>query len=129
MSAFDTEEETLDQEQENVVIEEEKIGEVKISNEVVATIAGAAALETEGVAEMIGGGKWGSKGYTKGVRTVMAEDGVSVDLNVVIAYGHSIPKTGIDVQDRVRAAIENMTGLHVKEVDVHVAGVQLDNQR
>ena len=119
----------MDQEQENVVIEEEKIGEVKISNEVVATIAGAAALETEGVAEMIGGGKWGSKGYTKGVRTVMAEDGVSVDLNVVIAYGHSIPKTGIDVQDRVRAAIENMTGLHVKEVDVHVAGVQLDNQR
>ena len=120
----------MDQEQEIRNLEESgRVGEVQIANEVVATIAGVAALETDGVAEMVGGGKWGSKGYTKGVKVVIGEEGVSADLNLVIAYGHSIPGTGADVQERVKAAIENMTGLTVNEVNVHVAGVQLDNQR
>ncbi|MBR1757558.1 MAG: Asp23/Gls24 family envelope stress response protein [Lachnospiraceae bacterium] len=116
------------EENKEMKIEEtaEKIGEVKIANEVVATIAGLAAAETKGVYELVGGGKWGSKGYTKGVKVVLSEEGVLVDLNVMIAYGHSIPETGEDVQNHVESAIENMTGLKVKEVNVHVAGVQLD---
>ncbi|MBQ4473873.1 MAG: Asp23/Gls24 family envelope stress response protein [Lachnospiraceae bacterium] len=119
----------MDQEENRVLEECGKVGDVKIANEVVATIAGVAALETEGVAEMVGGGKWGSKGYTKGVKVTISEEGVSADLNLIIAYGHSIPGTGSDVQDRVKTAIENMTGLNVNEVNVYVAGVQLDNQR
>ena len=86
-----------------------KIGEVKIADDVVATIAGLAATEIEGV---------------KGVRIEVVAGSVNVELSVVMKYGYSIPKTSHAVQDRVKSSIENMTGLTVQEVNIKIVGVE-----
>lgn len=110
-------------------------GIVKIADDVVAIIAGLAATEVKGVASMAGNipneliAKLGMKKLSKGVRVEVIEEKVSVDLGVNIEYGYNIPVTTKKVQLKVKDAIENMTGLHVEEVNVRVAGVdmQLEN--
>ncbi len=107
-----------------------KIGEVKIADDVVATIAGLAATEIEGVASMQGNltkeivGKLGMKNLSKGVRIEVVAGSVNVELSVVMKYGYSIPKTSHAVQDRVKSSIENMTGLTVQEVNIKIVGVE-----
>ena len=93
------------------------MGQVQIADEVVAIIAGLAATEVEGVASMAGNitnelvSKLGKKSLSKGIR-VKVEDGiVNVNVALNIAYGYSVPKTCKKVQEKVKAAIENMTGL------------------
>lgn len=109
------------------------IGEVKISSDVVAVIAAIAATEVKGVSSMVGNmtneliGKFGVKNLSKGVKVVMNESLVWVDITLNVKYGHSIPVTCRQVQDKVKSAIETMTGLEVEEVNVRIAGVQLDN--
>ena len=109
-----------------------KIGEVKIADDVVATIAGLAATEIEGVAAMQGNitneivGKLGMKNTSKGVRIEVNEGVVNVELSIVVCYGYSIPKLSAAIQDRVKNAIENMTGLKVFDVSIRVVGV--DNE-
>lgn len=111
--------------------EELNMGEVKIADEVVAIIAGLAATEVEGVASMAGNitnelvGKLGMKNLSKGVKVTVSENDVSVDLSLTMDYGYSIPKTSAKVQDRVKSAIESMTGLSVSEVNIHIAGVAM----
>lgn len=106
-----------------------KIGEVQIADEVVAIIAGLAATEIEGVVAMNGNitnelvGKLGMKNLSKGVKVTFAPDSVSVYLALTLEYGFSIPKTSKLVQERVKLAIENMTGLRVSEVNIRIAGV------
>ena len=115
--------------------EEAEDGEIRIADEVVAIIAGIAAMEVQGVASL--GGSWtreliarlGRKDLSKGVRVEITEDGVLADLTVHVKYGFSIPDVSRQVQDKVTSAIENMTGLSVLEVNIRIAGVQLDNQR
>lgn len=110
-------------------------GIVKIADDVVAIITGLAATEVKGVASMAGNipneliAKLGMKKLSKGVRVEVIEEKVSVDLGVNIEYGYNIPETTKKVQLKVKDAIENMTGLHVEEVNVRVAGVdmQLEN--
>lgn len=115
--------------------EDGQFGEIRIADEVVAVIAGLAATEVKGVAAMAGNAtkelisKLGMKNLSKGVKVEINEDSVLVDLTVVMAYGYSIPKVCKTVQDKVSVAIENMTGLRVSEVNIHVAGVQLENQK
>ncbi len=112
-----------------------KIGEVKIADDVVATIAGLAATEVEGVAALTGNltkeivGKLGMKNLSKGVKITLLEKAVSVELSITMKYGYSIPKTCAKVQDKVKTAIENMTGLTVFEVNIRIVGVDIENNR
>ena len=115
--------------------EKEKIGEVQIADEVVAIIAGLAATEVEGVDSMAGNitnelvGKLGMKNLSKGVKVDVTEEHVSVDLSLNIRYGYNIPSVSEQVQEKVSTAIENMTGLTVLDVNVKLAGVNMDEGR
>ena len=108
------------------------IGEVQLANEVVASIAGISASEVEGVDSMAGGlagelaGKFGAKNLSKGVKVEVADDIAMVELGINMKYGYSIPKTCKQVQEKVMQAINSMTGLTVKQVNVRIAGVSLE---
>ena len=114
---------------------DESIGEVKIADEVVTVIAGLAATDVDGVASMEGNitnelvSKLGKKSLSKGIR-VKVEDGiVNVNVALNIAYGYSVPKTCKKVQEKVKAAIENMTGLEVEKVDIQIANVSISKEK
>ena len=114
---------------------EENLGEVKIADEVVAIIAGLAAMEVDGVSSMVGNAtkelvnRLGRKSLSKGVKVDVLDTSVSVDLSLNMEYGYSIPEVCTQVQERVRTAIENMTGLSVIDVNVKIAGVNIDKTR
>ena len=109
-----------------------QLGEVQIADEVVATIAGLAATEVEGVASMAGNitkeliGTLGVKNLSKGVKVLVTDRSVDVDLALNIDYGYSIMKVSEKVQDRVKSAIENMTGLEVDMVNIRIVNVNMD---
>ena len=111
------------------------MGAVRVADSLVAIIAGLAATEVEGVASMAGNitnelvAKLGMKNLSKGVRIDVLEDVVTVDLNLNIEYGYNILETSKTVQEKVKAAIENMTGLTVADVNVRIAGVNMDNEK
>jgi len=108
-----------------------KVGEVQIADEVVAAIAGLAANEVKGVSTPAGNvtnelaSKLGKKNFTKGVKVLVNPDAVSVDMALTLDYGYGIPETAKLVQEKVKLAIENMTGLQVKEVNIRIAGVNI----
>ena len=110
--------------------EKEMMGEVRIADEVVAIIAGLAATEVDGVDSMAGNitnelvGKLGMKN----VKVDVTEEHVSVDLSLNIKYGYNIPDVSERVQDRVKSAIENMTGLTVLDINIRIAGVNINEQ-
>lgn len=115
--------------------EDRNMGVVQIADEVVAIIAGLAATEVEGVASMAGNvtnelvSRLGMKNLSKGVKVTVVENKVNVDLALNLSYGYSIPATSATVQDRVKTAIENMTGLMVEEVNIRIAGVDMGNAK
>ena len=110
----------------------QSIGNVQIADEVVAVIAGLAATEEEGVNKMYGNitneivSKLGMKKLSKGVKILINQDIVDVDLKLVLDYGVNIAKVSEEVQDRVKSAIETMTGLNVEEINIRIAGIQID---
>lgn len=112
--------------------ESNTFGEVQIADEVVAIISGLAALEVEGVAKMSGNvpnelvSMLGMKNLSKGVKVEVAPDSVDVELALEMKYGYSIPKVSKQVQEKVKNAIESMTGLTVESVNVHIVGVAID---
>lgn len=112
-----------------------KLGEVQIADEVVAIIAGLAATEVEGVAAMAGNitneliSKLGMKNLSKGVKVLVTDRNVDVDLALNIEYGYSIMKVSEKVQDKVKAAIENMTGLEVSMVNIRIASVNMEKAK
>ena len=114
------------------IYDDQSIGKVQIADEVVAIIAGLAATEVEGVASMAGNitnelvGKLGMKNLSKGVKVDVLENVVCVNLNLNLEYGYSIPETCKKVQERVKAAIENMTGLQVSDVNISIASVEME---
>ena len=110
------------------------LGEVKIADEVVAIIAGLAAMEVEGVASMAGNAtkelisKLGMKSLSKGVRVDVLECIVTVMMALNLKYGYNIKSTTLKVQEKVKAAIENMTGLEVADVNIRIAGVEIPEE-
>ena len=115
-------------------LESGEAGEVRIADEVVAIIAGLAATEVEGVASMAGNitnelvGKLGMKTLSKGVKLTVVDNTVSVVLSLNLEFGFSVPEVSRRVQEKVKAAIENMTGLEVADVNIRVAGVKVPEE-
>lgn len=106
---------------------------IKISNDVVAVIAGVAVSEVPGVASMSGGFAGGisevlsgKKNLSKGIKVDAGEKEVKIDVNIIVEYGSRIPDVAFDIQNRVKTAVEGMTGLKVVAVNVHVQGVNTE---
>ena len=116
-------------------IKEDKLGDVKIADEVVAIIAGLASTEVEGVSSMAGNitnelvSKLGMKNLSKGIRVDVSDGVVRVDVALNIAYGYAIPDVSAKVQEKVKSAIENMTGLDVSGVNVRIASVDMGKRK
>jgi len=119
----------------HMIHEDGNLGSVQIADEVVAIIAGLAATEVEGVASMAGNvtnelvAKLGMKNLSKGVKVIVTDHNVDVDLALNISYGYSIMKVSEKVQERVKTAIENMTGLHVPMVNIRIASVDMGKEK
>ena len=114
-------------------IEESSNEGIKIANDVVAVIAGVAVSEVRGVASMSGGFAGGisevlsgKKNMSKGIKVDADEKEVKIDVNIIVEYGTRIPDVAFEIQNRVKKSVENMTGLKVAEVNVHVQGVKTD---
>ena len=107
------------------------LGEVKIADEVVAIIAALAATEVEVVDSMAGNitneliSRLGMKNLSKGVKVDVLEGVVTVSLSLNLKYNYSIPEVTRKVQEKVKNAVENMTGLEVADVNIKVAGVEM----
>lgn len=114
--------------------DDSSMGEVKIADEVVAIIAALAATEVEGVASMAGNitneliSRLGMKNLSKGVKVDVLESVVTVSLALNMKYNYSIMDVSAKVQEKVKSAVENMTGLEVADVNVKVAGVEMESQ-
>ena len=112
-------------------IKSDQVGDVRVADEVVAIIAGLATTEVEGVSSMAGNitneivSKLGMKKLSKGILVEVMENEVKVDVAINISYGYSIPEVSSKVQDKVKTAIENMTGLNVAVVNVRIASVDM----
>lgn len=110
------------------------IGKINIADDVVASIAGIAAIEVDGVSRLTGGiskdeaSKLGKKKLAKGVNVSIIDGNVEADISVELEYGNNISKVSKEVQAKVKQTIENMTGLNVSVVNVVVSGIKLDKQ-
>ena len=108
------------------------LGDIQIADEVIAIIAGLAATEVEGVAKMYGNitnelvSKIGIKNLSKGVKVAVTPEDVKVDLSLEVRYGYSVMEVSKKVQEKVKQAIETMTGLDVSMVRVRIAGVAIE---
>ena len=98
----------------------DELGNIHISEEVLAGISAAAALEVEGVSSL---GSQGKKNPARAVHIKLEEEKVVVSMSVLMAYGHTIPEMGKAIQEAVKVAIESMTGLEVSAVNVSVGGI------
>ncbi|KGX90909.1 hypothetical protein N781_05945 [Pontibacillus halophilus JSM 076056 = DSM 19796] len=116
------------------VSDDSTLGNVEIAPEVIEVIAGIAATEVAGVASMRGNfatdvvERLGKKNHGKGVRVDLTDEGIIVDIYVVMDFGISIPKTAQKIQDNVRQGLLNMTALDIKEINVHIVGVQMETK-
>ncbi len=116
----------------HVIHENGQVGSVQIADEVIAIIAGLAATEVEGVASIEDrsanelAGRLGMKTAPKGVKVTVLDTSVSCDLALNLKYGYSIPELALNVQEHVKNAIENMTGLAVIDVNVRISGIETE---
>ncbi len=112
-------------------IKSDEIGEIRVSEEVVAIIAGLAATEVEGVSSMAGNitneivSRLGMKNLSKGIFVEVMDEEIKVDVALNIAYGYAIPEISAKVQERVKSSVENMTGLTVAVVNIRIASVDM----
>lgn len=117
------------------VLQEENVGAVQIANDVVEMIAALAATEIEGVSAMAGNitheimSKVGVKNLSKGVKADIYNKTVTVDVAIIVIYGYNIPAVSQKVQAKVKTAIENMTGLEVTDVNIRIAGVDMQQSK
>lgn len=108
-------------------MENNNFGQVKISNDVIATIAGLAALEVDGVET--------TSTFTdkllknNGVKIQIEDEDVNLDVMVIIEYGVSIQDTAFKVQENVKNTVETMTGLKVSQVNIHVQGISFKKEK
>ena len=114
---------------------DENVGAVQIADDVVAMIASLAATEVDGVSSMAGNitnelmSRVGMKKLTRGVRVMVKDGDVNVDLAVTMDYGFNIPATCQKVQTKVKTAIENMTGLNCSNVNIRIAGISMKRDK
>ncbi|HLR41254.1 MAG TPA: Asp23/Gls24 family envelope stress response protein [Virgibacillus sp.] len=110
------------------------LGKVEIAPEVIEVITGIAASEVDGISSMRGNfatgvvERFGKKSHTKGVKVELTENGVLIDLYVVLIFGVSIPKVAQQLQTNIRQTLKNMTALEIAEINVHVVGIQMDTK-
>jgi len=111
--------------------DDDGLGEMNIAEEVYAITAGNATLDVEGVAAMSGGLAGGiakilgRKNITKGVKIEETEEGITVDLNLIVKYKVKIPEVTLKVQENVKEALETVTGAEVQAVNVNVLGIEM----
>jgi uncharacterized alkaline shock family protein YloU len=110
-------------------------GKVEIAPEVIEVIAGIAASEVEGVSGMRGNfaagvvERLGRKNHGKGVKVELTETGIKIDVYCLMKFGISIPTVAGKIQENIRQALLNMTALEAEEVNIHIVGVQFENQK
>ncbi|QDP40565.1 Asp23/Gls24 family envelope stress response protein [Radiobacillus deserti] len=116
------------------VSEDSSLGNVEIAPEVIEVIAGIATTEVSGVAATRGtfvtgvAERFGKKSHGKGIKVELSEDGVLIDVYAVLEFGSVIHEVAQKVQSNVRQALKNMTGLKIKEINVHVVGIQTEKE-
>lgn len=119
---------------ENIINDEKEFGSIKISNDVIATIAGIAATEVKGVAGKSMGFTGGiteilgMKNLTKGVKVEIENRVAKVDIAIIVEYGVDIAATAKKVQENVKKSVETMTDLLVPEVNVNIQGVNMEKE-
>ena len=127
----------MEEDKENIETEEitsTDNADIKISNDVVASIAGIAVSEVEGVYSMAGGLAGisevfgGKKNLSKGIKVEVGEKETKIDVNIIVEYGVRIPDIAFEIQSRVKKAVETMTGLKVSGVNIHVQGIKTSTQ-
>ncbi len=126
--------ENVEVKEENIIQEAQKVEDgIEISNDVIAVIAGVAVSEVQGVSAMSGGFAGGitevlsgKKNLAKGIKVEKSENTAKIDVNIIVEYGSRIPDVAFEIQNRVKKAVEGMTGFKVEEVNVHVQGVNTD---
>lgn len=112
---------------------QDELGKIEIAPEVIEVIAGIAASEIEGVATMRGNfaagvaERFGRKNHGKGIRVDLSDNQIKIDVYCVLNYGVSIPKVAQQIQDNIRQAVLNMTGLETDEVNIHIVNVNFEN--
>jgi uncharacterized alkaline shock family protein YloU len=110
-------------------------GKVEIAPEVIEVIAGIAASEVDGVAQMRGNfaagvvERLGKKNHGKGVKVELSETGIKVDVYCVMKFGISIPTVAQKIQDNIRQTLLNMTALETEEINIHVVGIQFESTK
>ena len=126
------EKEELETKTEEIALQNNNI---KIADDVVAVIAGVAVSEVQGVFGMSGGFAGGisevlsgKKNLAKGIKVEVTDKTTKIDVNIIVEYGTRIPDVAYEIQNKVKKAVETMTGLTVTEVNVHVQGVNTDNK-
>ena len=104
---------------------------IKIADDVVASIAGVAVSEVQGVYSMAGGLSeiFSKKGLAKGIKVEVGEKETKIDVSIIVEYGVRIPDVAFEIQNRVKKAVETMTGLNVSSVNIHIQGINIAEKR
>ena len=114
---------------------EDKVGNVKISVDVISKVASIAATEIKGVhgmsssaigelAGILGAKKKGSRG----VKVDLSDGTCQIDVFIIVEYGVKIPDIAWEVQESVKNNVESMTGMDVSKVNIHVEGVSFEKE-
>lgn len=121
-------------EYKNTVDNEEALGRLEVTDDVIAIIAGLAAVEVEGVFSMSGGitggiaDVLGIRNLSKGIRVESKEEKIYIDIYIIAEFGARIPEVAWNIQERVKNKVENMTGMRVMEANIHVQGINIPKQ-
>lgn len=125
----------MDMDMDMVVEEETNTGDIKIAQDVIATIAGMATSEIEGIAGMSGGitdgfaGMLGRKQLTKGVKVETVDKTAKIDVYIIVKYGFNIAAVAEQTQVNIKEAVETMTALEVTSVNVNVQGISFEKEK
>ncbi|MDZ5712125.1 Asp23/Gls24 family envelope stress response protein [Jeotgalibacillus haloalkalitolerans] len=112
-----------------------QLGKVEIAPEVIEVIAGIAASEVDGIAQMRGNfasgvaERLGKKNHGKGIKVELGEEGITLDVYCTVKFGAAIPEVAQKLQDNIRQTLLNMTALEADEVNIHVVGIQFESAK
>lgn len=127
-------EENKNNEIQNINDVENTADGIEIADDVIAVIAGVAVSEVNGVFGMAGGFAGGitevlkgKKNLAKGIKVDEQNGKIKIDVNIIVEYGARIPDVAFEIQNKVKTAVEEMTGLKVEEVNVHIQGVNTES--